>query len=129
MNSTPNLLESSRTRRGGRIWRWRRTPDEPEACDSTMPPRIVILSASVGAGHIRTAQAIQSALARLLPNATIAHVDVLKLTNGMFRRAYSAGYFQAVDRAPRLVGMMYDLLDKPGGGAGATGATRLAFER
>ena len=76
-------------------------------------PRILILSASVGSGHVRAAQAIESALTRLSPAATIANVDVLNLTNFAFRRAYGPGYFRAVELAPRLVGWMYDYLDRP----------------
>src|SRR5580658_9594249 len=76
-------------------------------------PRILILSASVGSGHVRAAQAIESALSNLLPDATLAHVDALDLTNAPFRRAYGAGYFRVVQRAPRLVGWMYDFLDHP----------------
>ena len=91
-------------------------------------PRIAILSASVGAGHVRAAQAIESALGELLPDATIAHVDALDLTNGAFRRAYGAGYFRAVERAPRFVGWMYDFLDHPNDHGAAT-RTRQLFER
>ncbi|MGD0769551.1 MAG: glycosyltransferase [Tepidisphaeraceae bacterium] len=91
-------------------------------------PRIAILSASVGAGHVRAAQAIESALGELLPDATIAHVDALDLTNGAFRRAYGAGYFRAVERAPRFVGWMYDFLDHPNDRGAAT-RTRQLFER
>ena len=62
-------------------------------------PRIAILSASVGSGHVRAAQAIESAPGGLLPDATIAHIDALDLTNGAFRHAYGAGYFRAVQSA------------------------------
>src|SRR5262245_61114869 len=127
MNTT-SLLPESQLSRLPRMSR-RRAMSNDLGMDTSGPPRIVILSASVGAGHVRAAQAIQTALARLLPNATIAHVDILSLTNGMFRQAYSTGYFGVVDRAPHMVGMLYDLLDKPGGGSGAAGAARLAFER
>lgn len=91
-------------------------------------PRIIILSASVGSGHIRAARAIESALSSQLPDATIAHVDALDLTNGAFRRAYGAGYFRAVRSAPRLVGWMYDFLDHPNDHGAAT-ITRQFFER
>jgi processive 1,2-diacylglycerol beta-glucosyltransferase len=76
-------------------------------------PRILILSASVGSGHVRAARAIETALGRMAPGATIEHVDVLDLTNSAFRRAYGKGYFRAVEAAPRLVGWMYDFLDQP----------------
>jgi processive 1,2-diacylglycerol beta-glucosyltransferase len=91
-------------------------------------PRIVIISASVGSGHVRAAKAIESALARKLPEATIAHVDALEMTNGAFRRAYGAGYFRAARSAPRFVGWMYDFLDHPNDHAAAT-FTRQFVER
>jgi processive 1,2-diacylglycerol beta-glucosyltransferase len=91
-------------------------------------PRIVILSASVGSGHVRAAHAMEAALAQTLPDALIAHVDVLKLTNIMFRRAYGAGYLRAAQSAPHFLGWMYDFLDHPGDD-GVTTRARLAFER
>jgi UDP-N-acetylglucosamine:LPS N-acetylglucosamine transferase len=42
---------------------------------------ILILSASVGAGHLRAAQALELALRELDPQATVLNVDVLTLTN------------------------------------------------
>lgn len=103
-------------------------PSRNEPCN----PRIVILSASVGSGHVRAAEAIQAALEQLLPNATIAHVDVLGLTNRAFGALYGKGYFRAVQRVPNAVRMMYDLLDHPAGprrGGRRGAAMRLALER
>ena len=96
------LLHRRSEKNSSRLWtnRMARFHAPPEA-PSSSKPRIVILSASVGAGHVRAAQAIECALAHSLPDATIAHVDVLKLTNPVFRRAYSAGYFRAVDAGMR----------------------------
>jgi hypothetical protein len=91
-------------------------------------PRVLILSASVGSGHVRAAKAIESALNIEHPQAAVTHVDVLQLTNGPFRKAYGAGYFRAAQRVPRLVGMLYDFLDRPGD-AGAATTIRHAFER
>jgi processive 1,2-diacylglycerol beta-glucosyltransferase len=91
-------------------------------------PRVLILSASVGSGHIRAAKAIESAFNINHPHVAVTHVDVLQLTNAPFRRAYGAGYFRAAQRAPRLVGMLYDFLDRPGE-VGATTPIRHAFER
>jgi processive 1,2-diacylglycerol beta-glucosyltransferase len=88
----------------------------------------VILSASVGSGHVRAAKAIESALGAQLPDATIANVDALDLTNVAFRRAYGAGYFRAARSAPRFVGWMYDFLDHPND-HGAAAITRQFFER
>jgi len=38
----------------------------------TTPPRILILSAAVGAGHLRAAQAVELALREVAPKATFA---------------------------------------------------------
>ena len=78
-----------------------------------MNPRILILYASVGAGHGRAAQAVELALREICPQAFIRNVDVLDLTNPAFRRVYGRSYFDAVARAPHLVGYLYDRLDQP----------------
>jgi processive 1,2-diacylglycerol beta-glucosyltransferase len=78
-----------------------------------MSPRILILTASVGAGHNRAAQAVELALRETCPAATIRNVDVLELTNPAFRWLYGKSYFEAVAAAPHLVGYLYDRLDKP----------------
>jgi processive 1,2-diacylglycerol beta-glucosyltransferase len=124
------LLRRYSDKISSRLWTNRMAQfDAPPETPATFRPRIVILSASVGAGHVRAAQAIESVLANTLPDATIAHVDVLKLTNRVFRRAYSAGYFRAVERTPHLVGILYDMLDRSGETAGAGTSARLMFER
>jgi processive 1,2-diacylglycerol beta-glucosyltransferase len=76
-------------------------------------PRILLLSASVGSGHNRAAQAIQLALQKLRPDAIVEYVDVLDDTNRAFRRMYGKGYFGLVDRAPHVIGYLYDRLDQP----------------
>lgn len=78
-----------------------------------MPGSILILSASVGSGHIRAGQAIERAIRELDPNTAVRHVDVLSLSNRLFRRVYGEGYFDVVARAPHLVGHLYDYLDRP----------------
>lgn len=81
-----------------------------------MAPRILICSASVGSGHGRAAQAIESAVALLRPDAFVRHVDTLTLTNPIFRRIYGRGYFDAIDFAPHFVRYVYDRLDRPKSG-------------
>ncbi|HEY2586768.1 MAG TPA: glycosyltransferase [Tepidisphaeraceae bacterium] len=78
-----------------------------------MNPRILILTASVGAGHNRAAQAIELALREVCPGATVRNVDVLDLTNAAFRWFYGKSYFDVVAAAPHLVGYLYDRLDRP----------------
>jgi len=77
------------------------------------PRRILILSASAGAGHLRAAEAVETACRRLYPIAEVRHIDTLTLTPVSFRRAYGAGYLDFVNRAPDLMGVLYDRTNRP----------------
>ena len=65
--------------------------------------RILILSASVGAGHVRAAEAVEAALRVGGTPHTIANHDVLTLMPAAFRKVYRDGYFEMVARAPRAL--------------------------
>jgi processive 1,2-diacylglycerol beta-glucosyltransferase len=93
-------------------------------------PRILVLSASVGAGHVRAAEAVELALRELAPSAFVRNIDVLELTNRVFRRLYSRAYLGLMNAAPHVHGYFYDLLDRPSA-APTTPADRLrlAVER
>jgi processive 1,2-diacylglycerol beta-glucosyltransferase len=78
-----------------------------------MHPRILILSASVGAGHLRAAEAVELALKQMVPSATVRNVDVLEMTNRVFKRFYGQFYLDLVNKAPHVLGYFYDMLDKP----------------
>ena len=78
-----------------------------------MPRRILVLSASVGAGHLRAAEAVELALKQTLPDATVQNVDVLEMTNRLFKNVYGQFYLDLVNKAPHALGYFYDLLDQP----------------
>jgi processive 1,2-diacylglycerol beta-glucosyltransferase len=78
-----------------------------------MAERILILSASVGAGHIRAAQAVEAALRELAPGAAVVNLDILTMTNVAFRRIYGKAYLDLVNMAPHVLGFVYDLMDRP----------------
>src|SRR5205823_12753881 len=78
-----------------------------------MPARFLVLSASVGAGHMRAAQAVELALRELAPDAHVENVDVLTLTNSLFRRLYGSAYLDLVNKAPHVLGYFYDMMDRP----------------
>jgi processive 1,2-diacylglycerol beta-glucosyltransferase len=96
-----------------------------------MSPRVLILSAAVGGGHLRAAEAVATALRQTVPSATVKDLDVLELTNAAFRRIYGRAYFDLANRAPHVLGYFYDLLDQPGrpGRASSGDRMRLAIER
>jgi processive 1,2-diacylglycerol beta-glucosyltransferase len=77
-----------------------------------MPRRVLILSASVGAGHLRAAEAVELAVKELEPAATVENVDVLTLTNAVFRRVYGQAYLDLANKLPHVLGYFYDLLDR-----------------
>lgn len=95
-----------------------------------MTPRILVLSASVGAGHLRAAEAVEVALRQTYPQAHVENIDVLTLTNAAFRRLYGKSYLDMVNNAPHLLGYFYDLLDRPSrSGKNRADRLRLAFEK
>jgi processive 1,2-diacylglycerol beta-glucosyltransferase len=95
-----------------------------------MARRILVLSASVGSGHLRAAQAVELALRQTVPGATVRNLDVLELTNAAFRRIYSQAYLDLVNRAPHVLGYFYDLLDRPSRSSRSRGdRLRLAVQK
>lgn len=82
-------------------------------------PKILVLHASVGAGHTRAAMATAAALAAEAPGADIRVIDALDLARPLFSRLYGKGYLKLVEKAPALFGMLYDITDrKPRRGLG-----------
>lgn len=76
-------------------------------------PRVLVLSASVGGGHLRAAEAVEAALRQVAPDAYVENHDILQFTNAVFRRLYGQAYLDLVNRVPHVVGYVYDLLDMP----------------
>ncbi len=75
--------------------------------------KVLLLSASAGAGHVRAAQAIERALMEMQAAEEVRHVDALEYTNKLFRTLYSKAYIEMVNRAPEALGWLYDQFDKP----------------
>ena len=94
-----------------------------------MAPRILILSASVGAGHLRAAEAVEVALRETHPEATVANVDVLDMTNRLFRKLYGSLYIDLVNKAPHVLGYFYDMLDQGSTGKNRSDRFRLAVQK
>ncbi len=75
--------------------------------------KVLILSASVGAGHINAANALEKEFKKQNAGAEIKNIDVLEYTNPLFRRLYGKAYLDMVNKMPEVLGWMYDSLDKP----------------
>jgi processive 1,2-diacylglycerol beta-glucosyltransferase len=87
--------------------------------------RVLILSASAGAGHVRAAQALEKAFAVRGAARQIRHEDALNFTSPMVRGLYSKGYIDMVNHAPTILGILYDKADRPW----KDEENRLAFDR
>jgi len=75
-------------------------------------PRVLILSASSGAGHVRAAQALEHAF-QLRGGCRVEHVDALDHVSKLFQHLYDEAYISLVRRAPDLMGLLYDRMDQP----------------
>ncbi len=76
--------------------------------------KVLILSASSGAGHLRAGEAIERAFLETGAAKSVTHLDVLEYTNPLFRRLYSKAYIETVKRMPEVLGWLYDWHDNPG---------------
>lgn len=74
--------------------------------------RVLILSASVGTGHIRAGQAIAKAFQEIDSGDCIQHEDALELANPAFRNIIRKGYSDLARKAPELLGWIYDYTDR-----------------
>lgn len=94
-----------------------------------MNRKILVLSASAGAGHLRAAEAVEAALRETSPGDEVRNVDVLQLATPAFRRLYGQAYLDLVSRAPHLLGYLYDLMDRAPSPAHKSDRLRLAVEK
>src|SRR5271154_13119 len=75
-------------------------------------PRVLLLSASSGAGHVRAAQALEASF-RARGDCTVEHVDAMNYVSKLFQNIYEKAYITMVRRAPGMMGMLYDSTDQP----------------
>src|ERR1700678_2882493 len=75
--------------------------------------RVLILSASAGTGHMRAAEALEKVFRQQPDVGEVRNVDALRFTNRLFRDFYSKLYIQLVQRAPTVLGIVYNSTDEP----------------
>jgi len=69
--------------------------------------RILILSASAGAGHNRAAEALRESARAYCPGVETEWVDSLKYTNRLFAKLYEQSYVWMASYTPSLWGALY----------------------
>ncbi len=74
-------------------------------------PRILVLSVSAGAGHVRAAEALVAA-GSARGDVEMRHVDVLDVVPASFRAIYAEFYLRLIEHAPQLWSWLYDKTDR-----------------
>jgi processive 1,2-diacylglycerol beta-glucosyltransferase len=77
-----------------------------------MNPRVLILSADAGAGHIRAAEAVEEAFRLYHPHVEVRHEDALRFTNATFRKTFTEGYNLLARDLPSVWGRLYEQLEE-----------------
>ena len=80
---------------------------------SSRPSRVLLVTASVGAGHLSAARAIAAGLGQLPSGLHVETVDALALTPRWFRACYVGGFTLGMTRLPRIYGLGYILTNHP----------------
>jgi len=79
---------------------------------TTRQPRVLLLSASSGAGHVRAAQALEKAFAAR-GDCVVEHIDAIAYVSKFFQNLYDKTYISMVRKAPELMGVLYERTDQP----------------
>jgi len=74
--------------------------------------KVLLISASAGAGHVRAAEAIKAALQSIDSNIRVPTIDCLRYTPITFRKLYAGSYMSMMRRAPFLWGFLYSQSDR-----------------
>ena len=78
-----------------------------------MANKLLILSVSAGAGHVRAAQAVEAAARAAKPPIEATHLDLLALVPSDFRKLYGQQYIKLVEKLPQLWSYLYAKTDRP----------------
>jgi processive 1,2-diacylglycerol beta-glucosyltransferase len=73
--------------------------------------RLLILSVSVGHGHVRAAEALAAGVRQWFPEHQARHLDLLALTPVLFRKAYKDMYLKLVQNHPEVWAYIYNRFD------------------
>jgi processive 1,2-diacylglycerol beta-glucosyltransferase len=75
--------------------------------------RILVATATAGAGHLAAAAAIEEAWRLLRPDDVVKKVDLVEFFSTIHRKIHADGYVKLVEHAPELWGMLFGKTDSP----------------
>ena len=73
--------------------------------------KLLILSVSAGNGHVRAAQALQTAAQQLPQVSAAVHIDAMQHVASGFRKVYTDGYLKLVNSHPGLWSYLHEKSD------------------
>lgn len=74
--------------------------------------KLLILSVSAGAGHVRAAEALKKTAEKNYPGRIEAvHLDLMDYVPGLFRKIYADSYIKVINNNPELWGFLYNRTD------------------
>ncbi|VVS91562.1 MGDG synthase family glycosyltransferase [Desulfoluna spongiiphila] len=91
--------------------------------------KLLVISVSIGSGHVRAAEAIRKTALRHCPELDVVHLDAMDYVSGAFRKAYKESYLKIIERHPSLWGYMFSKSDRAEDDDSKMKKVRLAFER
>lgn len=90
--------------------------------------RLLLLSVSAGAGHMRAAEAIRACARHREPGLEARHINIMDFVPATFRKLYSDFYIKLVSKAPVLWSYLYQVTNEAEPDS-ATQKIRRAIER
>ncbi|MBC8006907.1 MAG: glycosyltransferase [Prolixibacteraceae bacterium] len=105
--ANPRLPHSSPRTSLPSLSRWVRSPPSVPECER--PARILLLTSSLGSGHVRAAQAIEYAVRKRLPGAVVRTLDFWALMDGRVAWVVRSAYLRLVQENAGLFDRLYQL--------------------
>lgn len=78
-----------------------------------MSQKLLVLSAAIGAGHLKAAEALCQAFQELTPAGEAVHLDFLKYCGPRFSRMIEDSYYFITKYMAGIYRMLYEIADKP----------------
>jgi len=75
--------------------------------------RVLIATATAGAGHLAAASALEEAWRVCRPDDVVKKVDLVEFFSSIHRKIHADGYVKLVEHAPELWGMLFGKTDSP----------------
>lgn len=91
--------------------------------------KLLVISVSIGSGHVRAAEAIRETAALHYPELDVVHLDAMDHVSGVFRKTYKDSYLKVIERHPSLWGYMFSKSDRAEEDDSKMKHLRLAIER